>query len=89
MVVRRQAVVERREDRADRPSINAAISMAANAAINGAGVEARSTADAEQAFAERAPQDLRAAVVENDEVKFLRSVELAFPPRPRDELRID
>src|SRR5262249_51723449 len=48
MMVCGQAVIKRREHGADWTSIDAAVGVAANAAINGAGIEARPAANAEQ-----------------------------------------
>src|SRR5439155_26481818 len=59
------------------------------AAINGTSIQARAAANAKQALAQWAAQNSRAAIVENDEVKLPRSVELTGLPRPGDELRID
>ena len=61
----------------DGPRVHTAIGMPADAAIHRAGVQAGTTANALQALAERRRQDARAAVVEDDEVKLLRSVALA------------
>ena len=55
--------------------------MTADAAVDRACIQARSAADALQAFAKSGGEHLRSAVVKNDEVKLLRSVDLARPPR--------
>ena len=52
VMVRGQAVVERREHGADRAGIDAAVGVAADVAIDRAGVQARAAANAEQAFAQ-------------------------------------
>src|SRR5207302_1697680 len=73
------AVVQRRQDTADRPRVDAAVGVAADAPVDRAGVQARPAADALQALAERRLQDARPAVVEQDEVELLRAVALARP----------
>src|SRR5262245_20640817 len=72
MMIGREAVVERREHGADRPGIDTAISMAADGTIDRAGIQTRTAADAEQAFAQRPAENSRAAVVENHEMKLFR-----------------
>src|SRR5689334_16496281 len=89
MMIRAQTVIKRSEHGADGPGINAAISMSADAAINGTRIEARTAANAKQTLAQGTAQNSRASIVENDEMKFLRAVELAGFARPRNELRID
>src|SRR5688572_14557444 len=84
-----EAVIKRREDRADRSGVDAAIGVATDAAIDRTGIQARPAADAEQTFAERAAENLGTAVVENDEVKLIRAVDLTGLARAGDELRVD
>ena len=79
------AVVQRRQDAADRPGVDAAVGVPADAAVHRAGVEARPAADALQRFAERRRQHARAAVVEQDQVKLLRPVALAGAARTGDD----
>src|SRR5262249_2177971 len=79
------AVIKRRQDAADRSRVDAAIGMAADPAVDWARIQARSAADALKALAERRRQHLGAAIVEQDEMKLLRSVELAWLFRPRDQ----
>src|SRR5216684_5667403 len=89
MKVLGNAVIERRQDAADRPGVDAAVGMAADAAIDGARIQARAAADALKAFAERRCQHLGAAVVEQDEMKLFGAVELARLLRPRDQRRVN
>src|SRR5579875_139332 len=79
------AIIERRQNAADRPGVNAAISMAADATIHRAGVQTGAAADALQALAERRSQHTRAAVVEQYQVKLFRSIRLAAAARSRDK----
>src|SRR5438067_5662183 len=89
MMVGRQTVAEWCEHSTDRAGMDAAIGMAADAAINRAGIQASAAADAKQAFAQRAAENSRAAVIENDEVECFRPVQLAGLPRAGDDLRIN
>src|SRR5439155_18052933 len=77
MMIRSQTVVERSEHGADRPGIDAAVGMPADAAINGARIEACAAANAKQALAQRARENARAPVIENDKMKFLGATEFA------------
>src|SRR5262245_42115307 len=84
-----EAVVERREDCADRTGIDAAIRVPTDTAINRTSIEASAAADAEQAFAQGAAENPCATVVENDQMKFLRPVEFTVSLRTGDNLRVD
>ena len=71
----------RREDRADRPRIDPAVSVAADRVIDRAVVHAGAAADAAQGVLELAAQHVRAPVVEQDDVIRLRPVRVAGPVR--------
>src|SRR5262249_2816633 len=72
------AVVLRRDDGSDGAGVGARVVMAANFAVDGAGVEAGSAPDAVQGFALFGiGEELGAAVVHEDYVKFFRAV--GFP----------
>ncbi len=81
-------VVQRRQDAADRPRVDAAVGVPADAAVDRAGVQAGAAADALQALAERRRQHARPAVVQEDQVELLGPVALARPPRAGDKRRI-
>src|SRR5579871_4716136 len=83
------AVVERCQNAADGAAIDAAVRMAADTAINGTGIQTRPAADALQAFAKRRAEDFRAAVIENDEVKFLRAVQFTGSALASQNRRVD
>src|SRR5207249_12157602 len=78
-------VVQRSQDAADRTGIDSAISMTANAPINGARIQARPATDALQALAEGAAQDARAAIVQQDQVKLFRAIQLTWPARAGED----
>src|SRR5258708_2579049 len=79
------AIEERRENAADRPGINAAVRMAADAAIDRTGIQARSATNALETFPEWRRQDLRAAVVQDHEVELVGSIQLAGASRSGNE----
>src|SRR5205814_2364448 len=80
------AVVKRRQDAADRTGVDAAVSVPADAAIDGARVEARPAANALQALAKRRAEHARPAVVDDDEMELLGPVRLARPARAGDDV---
>ena len=73
------AVVQGRQDAADRPGVDAAVGVAADAAVDRAGVQAGAAADALQALAERRRQHPRPAVVQQHQVELLRTVAGCHP----------
>src|SRR5271156_254356 len=73
-----QAAQMGRDDRADRALVGRAVGMAADVFENRADVEARAAADAvERVALLGVGQQLRAAIVEQDDVKLLRAVAFA------------
>src|SRR5437773_186406 len=72
------AVIKRRKNAADGSAIDTAVSMAADPTIHRTGVEAGAAADTLQAFTKRRRQNLRAAVVENDQMKLLRTIQFSL-----------
>ena len=89
MMIRRQPVVHRRQQRADRPRIHAAVSMAADVAKNRAGIQARAAANAKQALAQRTFENPRAAIVQQHDMKLFRPVKLSRSPRAVDDRGIN
>src|SRR4051812_6755756 len=78
-----------RQNAADRPRIDSAIRMAADAPVHGTGVQAGPTADTLQTFTKRRTQNLGPAVVQDNEVKRLRSIQLAGAAHSRQDGGID
>ena len=62
------------DDGADRPGVDRAVGVAADLAVDGAGVQARAAADAVQRLLARAAQDVRAPVVDDDQVQLRGTV---------------
>ena len=80
---------QRRQHGANRPGINAAVGVAARLAVHRADIEAGAAADAAQDVAAVPGEDLRAAVVDEDDVHLLRPVGLGRRAGPGDKLGVD
>src|SRR5690349_8199289 len=81
---------QRRDQRADRPGIDAAVRVSADLAVNRARVEARAAADAAQRLAIfLAREDFAAAVVDQDEMEFLGAIALSRDARAAEDVRVD
>ena len=73
---------KRRDDRTHGAGINRAVGVAANALVDRADVEAGPAADAAQDGAQLGiGQDVRAAVVQDDQMHFLGAIAFALAPR--------
>src|SRR5918997_5144350 len=77
------------DDGADRTGVGRAVGVAAGLAVDGADVQAGAAADAVEGLLELGPEELRAAVVHQDQVKLLGPVEFALAARPCDEVGVD
>src|ERR687885_1758312 len=80
---------QRRYDGPDGARVGRAVGVAARLAVDGADVEAGAAADAVEGFLELGAEQLRAAVIEQDQVELLRPIQLALLPRARDEVGVD
>src|SRR5437868_3270329 len=78
-------IKKRGQNAADRSRIDAAVSVASDPPVNRAGVQTSAAADTLQALAKRRSENFRAAIVQNNEMKFLRPIDLTFPARPGDQ----
>ncbi len=79
----------RRQHGAHRPGIHPAIGVAADRAVNRAVVHAGGAADAAQHVLEVGAQHRGAAVVHQHDVVFVRTVQIARPPRAGGERGVD
>src|SRR6185503_18503652 len=77
-----------RDDRADGSRIDVAVGVAADAAVHGAGVQARPAADAAEDFGRLAGKHVRPAVVEEHDVQFLRPALVAGAARAANQRRV-
>src|SRR5918997_1347582 len=77
------------DDGADRTGVGRAVGVAAGLAVDGADVQAGAAADAVEGLLELGPEELRAAVVHQDQVKLLCPVELTLAAGPGDEVGVD
>src|SRR4051812_2486471 len=84
-----QAVVQRREDRADWPGVHTAVGVPADRSIDGACIQACAAANAKQTLAQRTAEDFRPAVIEQHQMELLRTFDLTRPPRAGDQRRVD
>src|SRR5918998_1493148 len=76
-------------DGPDRAGVRRAVGVAAGLAVDRADVQAGAAADAVERLLELRAQELRAAVVQQDQVKLLRPVQLTFTARAGDEVGVD
>ena len=84
------AVKLRRDDRANGPGVNPGIIVAADFAVHGAMIQARAAADAVQRLAFfRIGQQLRPAIVEQQQIEFVGTIDLVFAARSGKKRRVD
>src|SRR5688500_15252300 len=76
VMIRCQAVIERRQDGSNRSGIDSAVCMSADRPINGTGIEACTAAYAKETFAQRTFEDSTTAVVEDYQVKLFGTIQL-------------
>ncbi len=83
------ALEERGDDRSYGPGVGRAVGVAAGLAVDRADVQAGAAADAVEGLLELRAQEVRAAVVQQDQVKLLSPVELALSARAGHEVGVD
>src|SRR3989449_4913531 len=83
------AVQHRRQQYPDGARVGVAVGVAADLAVDGADVEARAAAQTVERLAEWPGELIDPAVVEEDQMEFLRPLELPRAPRALDERRVD
>src|SRR6185437_3810073 len=86
---RLRALEHRGQQDADRPGIRVAVGMAADLPVHRTYVQAGPAAKTGQSLAQRAAELGDAPAVEQDQVEFLRTLELARPPRAAYERGVD
>ena len=79
---------QRREHGADRSAVHPPVRVAADLAVDGAHVEAGAAADAAQDLLQLGAEHLAAAVVEDDDVQLVRTVDLALAARAGDDVGV-
>lgn len=73
---------QRRNDRSNRTRIDGTVSMPADMAVDRTDIQAGTAADTLQSFVEFTPQNIGAAVIDDHQMEFLRSVGLPAAEGP-------
>src|SRR6266702_1002846 len=89
MRIRAHAVIQWRQNAADGAGVDPAISVPADSPIHRTSIQASTTPNAVQTLSKRRSKDSGPAIVQDDEMKFFRSVQLAGLSRAGDERRVD
>src|SRR5207247_2236636 len=74
-----QTLEQRRNSRPDRPGIDGPVTVPPDLPVDGAGVQARPAPDAAEQFAGLTAENLRAPIVEKDQVDLFRPIVLTGP----------
>src|SRR5262245_58426016 len=83
------AVVKGSQDAADWARVNTAVSVTADATIDGTRIQTRAAADALKRFTIRTSEDARSAIVEQHQMKLFWPIEVTRSARAGDHRRVD